>query len=369
MTNRLRVGIIGLSAERGWGSVAHIPALHSLSDDIELVGVANRSRASGEASKKAFGLERAFDSVDSLVNSPDIDVVVVTVKVLHHRELVIKALESGKHVYCEWPLGNGLAEAEEIAAVARRKQVVAVVGTQAVVSPEVKFVGDLVADGFVGDVRSTTYVGSGFTWGDAVDAGDAYAMDSKNGATLLSVIAGHAFSAMQSVLGPVSNINGLLSQRRKTVRIIETGEMIPMKTPDQVVATAEFASGVPLAFHLRGGLPCGERLMWEISGSQRDLRISAEIEDVPVINISPLRVEAGKRGDKGYSRLEVPSSYYFGFEDAPAARNVAGIYRLMVRDIRQGTRSAPTFDDAVKLHRITDAVELSSKTGERRQIG
>jgi predicted dehydrogenase len=369
MTKRLRVGIIGLSAERGWGSVAHIPALHALSDDIELVGVANRSRASAEASKEAFGLKRAFDSVDSLVKFAEIDVVVVSVKVLHHRELVIKALEAGKHVYCEWPLGNGLAEAEEIAAVAKRKQVVAVVGTQAVVSPEVKFVRDLVADGFIGEVRSTTYVGSGFTWGDVVDAGDAYAMDSKNGATLLSVIAGHAFSAMQSVLGPVSTINGLLSQRRKTVRIVETGEMIPMRTPDQVVATAEFASGVPLAFHLRGGLPCGERLMWEISGSERDLRISAAIEDVPVINISPLRVEAGKRGESGYSELKIPSSYYFDSEDAPAARNVGGIYRLMVEDIRRGTRNAPTFDDAAKLHKITNAIEVSSKTGQRQQIG
>jgi predicted dehydrogenase len=369
MKDRLRVGIIGLRAERGWSSAAHIPALRALSDDIELAGVANTSRASAEAAAKAFGLGRAFDSVDSLVTSPDVDVVAVTVKVLHHHELVIKALEAGKNVYCEWPLGNGLAEAEEIAALAKRKQVVAVVGTQAVVSPEVRFVRDLVADGFVGDVRSTTYVGSGFTWGDAVDAGDAYAMDSKNGATLLSVIGGHAFSAMQSVLGPVSKINGLLSQRRQTVRIVETGETIPMRTPDQVVATAEFASGVPLAFHLRGGLPCGERLMWEISGSERDLRISAKIEDVPVINISPLRVEVGKRGENGYSELEVPSSYYFGFEAAPAARNVAGIYRLMVDDIRQGTHSAPGFDDAVKLHRVLDAIEVSSRTGERRQIG
>jgi predicted dehydrogenase len=369
MTKRLRVGIIGLSAQRGWGNVAHVPALHALSDDIELVGVANRSRASAEASKEAFGLKRAFDSVDSLVKSAEIDVVVVSVKVLHHRELVIKALEAGKHVYCEWPLGNGLAEAEEIAAVAKRKQVVAVVGTQAVVSPEVKFIRDLVADGFIGEVRSTTYVGSGFTWGDVVDAGDSYAMDSENGATLLSVIAGHAFSAMQSVLGPVSTINGLVSQRRKTVRIAETGEMIPMRTPDQVVATAEFASGVPLGFHLRGGFPCGERLMWEISGSEGDLRISAVIEDVPNINITPLRVEAGKRGENGYSELKIPSSYYFDSEDAPAARNVGGIYRLMVEDIRRGTRNAPTFDDAVQLHKITDAIEVSSKTGQRQQIG
>lgn len=369
MKDRLRVGIIGLKAERGWGSVAHIPALRALSDDIELAGVANTSRASAQAAAKAFGLGRAFDSVDSLVTSPDVDVVAVTVKVPHHLELVTKALEAGKNVYCEWPLGNGLAEAEELAALAKRKQAVAVVGTQAVVSPEIQFVRDLVAEGFVGEVRSTTYIGSGFTWGDAVDAGDAYAMDSKNGVTLLSVIAGHAFSAMQSVLGPVAKVNGLLSQRRQTVRIVETGEAIPMKTPDQLIVAAEFESGVPLALQLRGGLPCGTRLMWEISGSEQDLRISAKVEEIPVINISPLRVEVGRRGELGFSEIKVPPSYYFGLNDVAAARNVAGVYRLMAQDIIKGTRRAPTFDDAVGLHRILEMVELSSKTGERQQIG
>jgi predicted dehydrogenase len=369
MKDRVRLGIIGLKAERGWASAAHVPALRALSDDIEVVGVANTNHASAEAAARALGLGRAFDSVDSLVASPDVDVVAVTVKVPHHLDLVTKALESGKNVYCEWPLGKGLAEAHELATLAKRKQAVAVVGTQAVVSPEVLFVRDLVADGFVGEVRSTTYVGSGHTWGDEVGAGDAYAMDSKNGATLLSVIAGHAFSAMQTVLGPVSKVNGLLSQRRSTVRIIETGKAIPMKTPDQVIVAAEFDSGVPLAFQLRGGLPCGTRLMWEISGSKGDMRISAKVEEIPVINISPLRVEAGKRGEHGFSEIEVPSSYYFGLEDAPVARNVAGIYRLMARDVGQGTRSAPDFDVAVALHRILDAVELSSRTGERQQIG
>jgi predicted dehydrogenase len=107
---------------------------------------------------------------------------------------------------------------------------------------------------------------------------------------------------------------------------------------------------------------------WEISGSERDLRISAKVEEIPNINITPLLLEVGKRGERGFSEIEVPSSYYFGLDDAPVARNVAGIYRLMARDISQGTRSAPGFDDAVALHRILDAVELSSKTGERQQI-
>ena len=49
------------------------------------------------------------------MESPEVDLVVVTVKVPHHRELVPSALEAGKHVYCEWPLGNGLAEARKLA--------------------------------------------------------------------------------------------------------------------------------------------------------------------------------------------------------------------------------------------------------------
>lgn len=74
---------------------------------------------------------------------------------------------------------------------------------------------------------SSTYLGSGFTWGDEIARGDAYAMDSKNGATLRSVIGGHAVAAIQRVLGPIQEVGSELSLRRKTVRIIETGESFP----------------------------------------------------------------------------------------------------------------------------------------------
>jgi hypothetical protein len=94
-------------------------------------------------------------------------------------------------------------------------------------------------------------------------------LDSKNGATLLSVIGGHAISAVQSVLGRIEEVGAVLSQRRQTVRVIETGEMIPMKTPDQLVLDAVLQSGAPLSFQLRGGLPTGTRLLWEINGTAR----------------------------------------------------------------------------------------------------
>jgi len=141
-----------------------------------------------------------------------------------------------------------------------------------------------------------------------------------------------------------------------------------MKAPDQVLVNALLQSGAPLSMQLRGGLPRGTRFLWEIHGTAGDLRITAKSERVPVINISPLRVEAGRKGEEGFSELEIPSSYYFGLEDAITARNVAGLYRRMAQDLRHGTHTAPDFDDAVLLHNTVHAIEHSSNTGKRVSI-
>jgi predicted dehydrogenase len=156
-----------------------------------------------------------------------------------------------------------------------------------------------------------------------------------------------------------------LSQRRPTVRVVETGEMIPLNTPDQVLVSGVLQCGAPLSLQLRAGLPRGTRLLWEINGTEGDLRITAKNEGIPAINISPLRVEGGRRGEEGYFELEIPSSYYFGLEDAVAARNVAGVYRLMARDLRDGTHTAPDSEDAVSLHRTVHAIEQAAETGKR----
>lgn len=70
------------------------------------------------------------------------------------------AIEAGKHVYCEWPLGYGLAEAEEMAARARAKGIKDVVETRRI-APEIEYLKHLIADGFVGKVLSTTLIARG----------------------------------------------------------------------------------------------------------------------------------------------------------------------------------------------------------------
>ena len=76
--------------------------------------------------------------------------------------------------FCEWPLGSKLAEAEEIAVRAKQVSARTAVGLQARCSPTVRYVRDLIRDGYVGEVLSTTLVGSAGGGSGASEIPEAY---------------------------------------------------------------------------------------------------------------------------------------------------------------------------------------------------
>src|SRR5438876_10230849 len=256
-TKKIRVGIIGANPDRGWAAQAHIPALKSLSDDFEITALSTSRRASADASSKLFDVPVAFDNHEELVNRADVDVVAITVKVPHHLELATAALEAGKAVYCEWPLGNGLVEARTLAALAKKKGVLAVVGLQARSAPSVAYVRDLIEQGYVGEVLSTSLVGSGYGWGPTVPPFNAYLNDKKNGATMLSIPLGHTVDALCHCLGEVRELTATMAMRRKSFTIDGSGERRPMTTEDQVCVSGLLDGGAALSVHYRGGLSRG----------------------------------------------------------------------------------------------------------------
>src|SRR5213594_2342282 len=234
---RIRVGIIGATPDRGWAAQAHIPALKSLPADFEITALSTTRRESADAAGRLFGVPAAFDNHQELVNSSSVDVVAVTVKVPHHLELATAALVAGKAVYCEWPLGNGLKEAETLAALAKKKGVLAVAGLQARSAAAVAYVRDLIKQGYVGEVLSTSLIGSGMGWGPTVEPFNAYLNDKKNGATMLSIALGHAADALCNCLGEVRELSATMTMRRKSFTIAWTGESKPMTADDQVLVS------------------------------------------------------------------------------------------------------------------------------------
>src|SRR5215207_7540505 len=198
-TKKYRVGIVGLQPGRSWAAFAHLPAIRAQPDKFEATGVANRTYESSRAAAESNGMPHAYRSVDELVRSDDVDIVAVTVRVPNHREVVLKALEARKVVFCEWPLARDLAEAEELAEAARASGVRTFIGTQAVASPHIRHLKALIAEKVIGEILSHSIIGYGRIWGPEIDdASEKYLLDDANGATMLTIPVAHTLAAVQS---------------------------------------------------------------------------------------------------------------------------------------------------------------------------
>src|SRR3954452_25211855 len=181
----LGVGIIGVSPHRGWAATAHIPALRAL-PNYEIRALSAHSAESARTLGEVFGVSAVFSDHEQMVTRPDIDLVTVTVKAPRHRELVSAALAAGKAVYCEWPLGRDLDDARAMAALAAERGVRTVVGLQARQAPAIEHVQELLSDGYVGEVLSTSIIGLSVL-GDVLIQANAYMLDKTNGANLLTI--------------------------------------------------------------------------------------------------------------------------------------------------------------------------------------
>jgi predicted dehydrogenase len=364
MTKRIRVGIIGANPDRGWAAQAHIPALKSLTDDFEITALSTSRRESADAASKRFGVPLAFDNHEDLVNSTHVDVVAITVKVPHHFELASAALNAGKAVYCEWPLGNGLKEAEDLAALAKKRGVLAVAGLQARSAPPIGYARDLIAQAYVGEVLSTTLIGSGMGWGPTADPNNVYMDDKKNGATMLAIGLGHAADALCYCLGEIRELSATMALRRKSFTIATTGESKPMTAEDQVAVTGLLESGPAFSIHYRGGSSRGTNFLWEINGTEGDLQITADGGQAQIFDLT---VRGGKGTQSSLEILPVPQEYRLSPLRGPAL-NVAQAYARFARDYHEGTALCPTFDEAVTRHRMINAIETAATTGQRQTL-
>src|SRR3954465_13741393 len=270
----LGVGVIGVSAGRGWAATAHVPALQAL-PNYEVRALSARSAESARAAGKAFGIEAVFSDHEHLVTQPDVDVVAVTVKVPRHRELVSAALSAGKAVYCEWPLGRDLDDARAMAALAADQRVQTVVGLQGRQAPAIEFVQELLHDGYIGEVLSTTMVGLSIP-GDVVVKPNAYMLDTTNGANLLTVAVGHSVDLLNHVLGEFADLSAVSDLRRPLIRIEETGEQIVKTAADQIAVIGTLTSGATASIHIREAVAGGTGFLWEINGTDGTLRITAD---------------------------------------------------------------------------------------------
>lgn len=356
----IRVGIVGASPNRGFSSIAHVPALQAL-PEFEISAICTTRQDSAEAAARHFGIPLAFSDPEKLASHPDVDLVTVSVKVPDHYQPVMAAIEAGKHLYCEWPLGRDTAEATQMLDAAEHRGIRHAVGLQGQVSPAINYVKDLVGDGYVGRVLSATMIACAPSWGASIDR--AFQADRANGANLLTITGGHTIDALCYCLGEFRELSAFVVSQRDQIPLEDTGEMVAKTSPDQLVVNGIVSDGAIVSFQVRGGMTRGTEFLFEIHGEEGDLQLTAAAR--ASMQRQELNLKGGRGDDLALVDLPIPGKYRWVPEGVPPGSpyNVAQLYRKLAEAIRDGNPPSPGFDAAVTRHRLLDRIVRASDTG------
>jgi predicted dehydrogenase len=362
MASKVRLGLIGASVTGTWSARSHLPALQA-NADVELTAVCTTRADSAEAARRAWGARLAFDDWRKMVAAPEIDAVAVVVRVPSHYAPTKAALEAGKHVYCEWPLGRTTAEAEELAALAEAKGLVTAVGLQARVNPAVIHMKELVAAGYVGDVMAV-HVGLLREGVLSRPSHRTWQRDAELGANTLTIANGHTVDAMRFVAGDFVRLSAVVATQAKQWLDTGTNKLLDVTSPDNVLISGRLANGAVASVHV-GAIPfAGSGYRMEIYG--RDGTLTVVGRDSP--QLSEVFLHGAQHGDT-LMPIPVPEDFKFAAPATPSGEplNVGQMYALFARAIRdrtvRGVSRLPSFATAVELHRMVDAVKQASDDG------
>ena len=365
MANKIRLGIIGAGGAT-WGSRAHFPAL-AHSADFELIAVCTTKAESAEAARKKHGVKLAFHDFRQMVASPEIDAVAVVVRVPSHYDPTKAALEAGKHVYTEWPLGRTTAEGVELAALGKAKGVQTAVGLQSRVSPPLMYMKEQIESGALGEITACRVS----LMRDGVlerTASRTWQRDITLGANTLTIANGHTIDALRFVAGNFKRLTCRITTQVPQWYETDTKRYVNVTSPDNVLVSGQLASGAVASVHVAAIPWAGSGYRMEIYGSKGTLVATGE--DSPQLCTVNL---FGARGGNELTPVEIPQRFIVAPPGTPpvAPYNVGQMYSEFARAIR-GDRGQPsrqpTFDMAVNLHHFVDALRKASDTGREVEI-
>lgn len=148
MAENIRVGLLGLGAI---AQVVHLPVLHSL-EGVTLAGVCDVDKSKAAAIANRFGIPRVYKNDDEVFTDSELDAVVIcTPSYLHHTQ-AIAALEGGKHVLVEKPLGMTAENSAQVLEVAERAGKVLMVAMNNRYRPDIQALRPFARGGELGNI-------------------------------------------------------------------------------------------------------------------------------------------------------------------------------------------------------------------------
>lgn len=371
----LKIGIVGAN----WTLAAHAPAWNML-PGCQVTALCTAHEDTARAAAAQANIAKPYWDFRKMAEDPDLDVIVVGTPPATRYDIVMTALKNGKHVYNCLPFAIGSQRARDMRDAQLAHKVVGVVDAQFRWIPAVRYMKDLIVQGYLGDMLQATidvqlplFGHDGFLYPSSAHSGVMkpyhWLADSKSGASAWRNFGSHAILNLIWLFGEVEEIVGGL---RTTLKewTLPTGHVLKPDTPDTAMALVKLRNGGfanintgwckadPMTYRLEA---------WGTKG--RFLIEGKSFGDAPDTTIY-----YGDTRPRDFTRLsgdflDIPARYFEVPGTALTKQGcpqfimpMAAMFSDMAMAIRTGREGSPSFSEATHAQEAVEAMVRSTQT-------
>ena len=363
----------------GFIGTVHVEQLRRIG--VRVRGVLGSTSERGEARADALGVDRAYPSLEALLDDGSVDVVHVTSPNHLHVPQARQILEAGRHVVCEKPLAMAAADSASLVQLSERSGLVNAVNFNIRFYPLHQHVRELVASGALGDVRFVTghyfqdwlLLQTDWNWRLEPDKGGSLRAVGDIGSHWLDLLTFLTGAQVTAVMADLTTFIPQRAQPRGPVETFSTERSADtvereMATEDTASILLRFANGARGAVSVSQISPGRKNsLRWEIDGSSGAAAWDSETPDHLWLGHRGqpneiLQRDPALMGAAGRAAAALPGGHVEGFADTFGA-----LFRAIYSDVLAGRPSErppyATFADGHDEVLVGDAVAESARLG------
>ncbi|WP_404935281.1 Gfo/Idh/MocA family protein [Nitratireductor sp. L15S-10] len=315
-----------------------------------------------------FGFARATEDWRALVNDPAVDIVSITTPNRMHREMALAAIEAGKHVYCEKPMGLTLDDARAMADAAGRAGVKTMVGYNYIKNPAFEHARELIAKGTIGrPVHFRGFVDEDYQ-ADPELAWTWRARMEDAGLGALGDLGCHLVSMAYGLMGPIETLIADMQTIHQTRPMPDGNGRGKVENEDVASALVRFASGAQgILATSRSAWGRKNRLGFEVHGTKGMIAFEQER-----MNELQLYRNEGPAAEQGFRTILTGPAHGAYGAFCPAPGHQLGFNDLKVleagaflREIAGGEKVGPDFAEALEFEKVIHAIAVSAREGQR----
>lgn len=347
--SNVRAAVIGLA----WGQL-HLDALRRIKN-LDIVAVCDTDLERAKVIAKNAGVKDAFGNPNDIIQNDDIDLVTIATPPNTQKDLANKAMLAKKAVLVESPAGLNSPEAKALLETSQQRKIKNAVAFQTRYLPSYAYAKELIDEEYLGKfLRANITFVMAQPWG----INGNWAADEKRGGGVMRNVAVHFLDALQWWFGPVESVfsdrETLFSEVRRPITVGKEQkiEKFTATADDTFLSLLKFENGGTAILNFISG--ARQDLPWSISlvGSRATLQITSG-------------TLSGKRDtERDFGLIEIPRR--LELPDRPReplmwalTELVTGLTKQMQGEELEG-RTPPTFQDALKTHKVMEAIQRSS---------